>query len=90
VFLEKTLGGTMKKYVPYHAYLLRLWPTRHDGRSDYRASLESVATGQRRNFPDLESLLAFLRTQEEKNSVGPETPPINKHEGAENWAPSTA
>jgi len=80
----------MKRYVPYHAYLLRLWPTRHGGRPGYRASLESVTTGQRNNFPDLESLFAFLQAQEEENPAGTEADPINKHKGAENWVPSSA
>ena len=57
----------MEKYVPYHAYLLRLWPTRRGGVAASRVSLESVATGERRHFPDLERLLAFLRAQEERN-----------------------
>jgi len=57
----------MEKYVPYHAYLLRLWPTRRGGVAASRVSLESVATGERRHFPDLGSLHAFLRVQEERN-----------------------
>ena len=54
----------MEKYVPYHAYLLRLWPTRRSGVVGFRVSLESVATRERRDFPDLGRLLAFLRAQE--------------------------
>ncbi|MBL7183538.1 MAG: hypothetical protein ISS50_03705 [Anaerolineae bacterium] len=69
----------MEKYVPYHAYLLRLWPTKRGGLAGYRVSLESVATGERKNFPNLESLLAFLKTQEEENPVGPEDPSVNRH-----------
>jgi hypothetical protein len=71
----------MKKYVPYHAYLLRLWPTQHDGQPGYRVSLESVATGERRHFPDLKGLFAFLKTQEKENPAEPETPPANGHFG---------
>jgi len=57
----------MEKYVPYHAYLLCLWPTKRGGVAAFRVSLESVATRERRDFPDLGSLLAFLQAQEEGN-----------------------
>jgi len=57
----------MEKYVPYQAYLLRLWPARRSGVVGFRVSLESVATGERRDFPDLGRLLAFLQAQEEGN-----------------------
>jgi hypothetical protein len=57
----------MEKYVPYHAYLLRLWPTRRGGVAGFRVSLESVATGERRDFPNLGRLLAFLQAQEKGN-----------------------
>lgn len=42
-----------------YSYLLRLW------RSDdqWRASLQSVQTGERHLFADLESLFAFLAEQ---------------------------
>jgi hypothetical protein len=43
------------------SYLLRLW--RGSGDSGVRASLQSVRTGERRMFADLESLLAFLCDQ---------------------------
>ena len=70
----------MEKYVPYHAYLLRLWPTRRGGVAASRVSLKSVATGERRDFPDLERLLAFLRAQEEEeNPAGLEDPSVNRH-----------
>ena len=72
----------MKRYVPYQAYLLRLWPTQHDGRADYRAYLESVATGERKNFPNLQSLLAFLQTQREEG--GKQKPLRDDSEGQHN------
>lgn len=72
----------MKRYVPYHAYLLRLWPTQHDGRPGYRAYLESVATGERKNFPDLESLHAFLQAQREER--GKQKPLQDDSEGQDN------
>jgi hypothetical protein len=39
------------------SYLLRLW---HGGDGGLRASLQSVQTGERHMFANLESLLAFL------------------------------
>jgi hypothetical protein len=57
----------MEKYVPHQSYLLRLWPTRRSGVTAFRVSLESVATGERRDFPDLGRLLAFLQAQEKGN-----------------------
>jgi hypothetical protein len=47
----------------YASYLLRLWQTESDGESVWRASLESVRTGQRKGFADLGSLFAFLEAQ---------------------------
>lgn len=41
-----------------HSYLLRLWRSGADGA--WRASLQSVQTGERHMFADLESLLTFL------------------------------
>ncbi len=52
--------------IPYYAYLIRLWPTRRGGVAGCRVSLERAADGQRLNFPDLESLILFLRTQGEE------------------------
>jgi hypothetical protein len=43
----------------YHSFLLRLW--RENEQSAWRASLESTTTGERRGFPDLVSLFAFLQ-----------------------------
>ena len=42
----------------YNAWLLRLW--RSGAQGDWRASLQSVRTGERHMFADLESLLVFL------------------------------
>ncbi|MCX6047701.1 MAG: hypothetical protein NT075_21595 [Chloroflexi bacterium] len=44
-----------------HSYLLRLWRSGASG--EWRASLQSVQTGERHMFADLESLLAFLVEQ---------------------------
>ncbi|MFN8495025.1 MAG: hypothetical protein U0350_45900 [Caldilineaceae bacterium] len=45
----------------HHSYLLRLWRSGADG--SWRASLQSVQTGDRHMFADLDSLLAFLVEQ---------------------------
>ncbi len=42
----------------YRAYLLRLWRSGPD--ADWRGSLQSVQTGERHLFADMETLLAFL------------------------------
>lgn len=60
----------MEKPVPYLAYLIRLWPTRRGGVADYRVSLRSVATGQRSEFPDLNSLAEYLRSRGEDPADG--------------------
>jgi hypothetical protein len=52
----------MQKRLVYRAYLVRLWPTQRAGVADYRVTVQSVATGERRHFPDLEGLLTFWRT----------------------------
>jgi len=54
----------MKRPTPYQAYLIRLWPTVRRGVPGCRVSLESVSTGECRNFPGLDELLTFLRLQE--------------------------
>jgi len=46
----------------YRSYLLRLW--REGQTADaWRASLQSVITGERRGFASLDALLDFLRDQ---------------------------
>lgn len=60
----------MEQPVPYCAYLIRLWPTKRQGRAGCRVSLQCVDSGQRKNFADLESLYAFLQVQaEEKDQI---------------------
>ncbi len=56
-------GAASTPSVNYRSYLLRLW---HEGGANtpWRAMLESVTEpGERQNFPDLESLFAFLRAR---------------------------
>lgn len=54
----------------YHAYLLRLWRTECRGRWQWRASLESPHTRERRLFSSLEQLFAFLSEQCEDQASG--------------------
>ena len=44
----------------YRAYLLRLWRIGESEPTMWRVSIEDPRTGQRRDFPDLESLFVFL------------------------------
>jgi hypothetical protein len=52
----------MQRQPSYRAYLVRLWPTQRAGAADYRVTMQSAASGERRDFPDLASLLAYWRT----------------------------
>jgi len=53
----------------YYSYLLRLWQVDGAGTPIWRASLEDPHTGERRGFPDLESLFAFLKEQIEAGHI---------------------
>jgi hypothetical protein len=44
----------------YLAYMLRLWQDQDQAGPQWRASLESPHTGERRGFASLEALFAFL------------------------------
>ncbi len=46
----------------YLSYLLRMW-RENDKSKDWRASLESAHTGERRGFVDLNALFDFLQQQ---------------------------
>jgi hypothetical protein len=59
-------GRDEKQFLPYQSYLVRLWPTRREGVAGCRVSLERVADGQHFDFPDLDSLFVFLRTEVEE------------------------
>ncbi len=59
----------------YHAYLLRCWAERGQdgtGAVHWRCSLEDPHTGERRGFPSLAALLAFLDAELE---LGCDAPP---------------
>lgn len=43
----------------YHAYLVRIW--QDSARSPWRASAQSVQSGEKLLFADIEQLLVFLR-----------------------------
>jgi len=45
---------------PYLSYLLRLWGEIDQGQWIWRASLESVQTGENTHFASLERLLQFI------------------------------
>ena len=62
----------------YRAYLLRLWQTSGGGPATWRASLEDPRTHERRGFPDLERLFAFLARQTERESG-------DRPDGGEGW-----
>jgi len=47
----------------YHSYLLRLWQVGERLGVQWRASLQSVRTGQRAMFSGLEELFEYLRAE---------------------------
>jgi hypothetical protein len=53
----------------YHSYLLRLWRVQDGARTDWRASLEDVQTGEMVGFQDLSTLLQYLENQTFANRV---------------------
>jgi hypothetical protein len=55
-----------KKQTRYLSYLLRLWQTSDSGDLVWRASLECPGTGERKGFPSLSDLFAYLETQTER------------------------
>jgi len=62
--------GEVEEWPDHLSYLLRLWRASDDresqdagGKLVWRASLESVCTGERRSFATLDDLFDFLREQ---------------------------
>ena len=47
----------------YQTYVLRLWRARCQGKWQWRASIESLHTGERHSFASLEQLFAYLSEQ---------------------------
>ena len=54
------------------SYLLRLWQAEREGALEWRASLESAHTGQRRGFASLAELYVFL--EQETASINEQMP----------------
>jgi hypothetical protein len=54
---DQTAGLTTQREARY-SYLLRLWQS--GAEANWCASLQSVRSGERHMFPDLETLFAFL------------------------------
>ncbi|MEZ4656186.1 MAG: hypothetical protein R2911_01285 [Caldilineaceae bacterium] len=52
----------------HRSYLLRLWRSNVNG--EWRASLQSVQSGERHMFADIDSLLAFLVEQSQPQRRG--------------------
>ena len=61
----------------YYAYLLHLWSVHTHGTHLWRASLENIATGERRGFADLEALFGYLFQSLEAN----DRPTTDKRKG---------
>ena len=55
----------VKKQTSYVAYLLRLWRVKEEGKTTWRASLQSPQTRERRGFASLDALFDFLQQQTE-------------------------
>jgi hypothetical protein len=58
-------AAMVKKQTSYMAYLLRLWRVKEEGKTTWRASLQSPQTRERRGFASLDVLFDFLRQQTE-------------------------
>jgi hypothetical protein len=58
-------AAMIKKQISYVAYLLRLWRVKEEGKTTWRASLQSPQTRERRGFASLDALFDFLQQQTE-------------------------
>jgi hypothetical protein len=58
----------------YTAYLVRLW--QESPHRPWRASTQSVHTGEKVYFANLDDLFAFLHAQTEDGSTGKTWPPV--------------
>jgi hypothetical protein len=56
-------SASMAKRKPTLVFLIRLWSAEEGGEPAWRASLESVSTGEKHGFASLDDLFAFLRQQ---------------------------
>lgn len=55
----------------YHSYLLRLWRAETDEGGNWRASLETVGSGEKRGFAQLEKLFLFLEQAHQDAAAPP-------------------
>lgn len=62
----------MEPPLNYRSYILRLWEVTREGEPAWQASLQSITTGQRRGFPDLESLFDYLAFQSSGEDTAPD------------------
>jgi len=58
-----------RRYQPYLSYLLRLWQEQIDGRPCWRASLESVQSGEQVAFASWEQLVDYLWQEQRKEET---------------------
>ena len=67
----------------YRSFMLRIWRAGRANSSEWRASLESVVTGERRGFAGLEALLGYLQQEVYADAPEPDScfqMPIINHE----------
>ena len=57
----------------YNSYLLRLRRVKSGDTSFWISSLESTATGERRSFPTLDALVAFLDAEYGNGDIPPDS-----------------
>jgi hypothetical protein len=70
----------MTKPKPTLVFLIRLWPAEEGGEPAWRASLESVRTGEKHAFASLEGLFVFLKAETLSQTQGQEQPNRNRLE----------
>ena len=56
-----TAQSKVQKPIRQRSYLLRVW--QEDEHSPWRASLQSIATGERKGFGTLEAMVEFLKAE---------------------------
>jgi hypothetical protein len=64
----------LSKQKPTLVFLIRLWPVEEGGELAWRASLETVRTGEKHGFANLDDLFAFLKQQ----ALDQALPQVNK------------
>jgi hypothetical protein len=69
-----TVSNVLRAPGEYHAYLVRLW--QEHPQAPWRASVQSVATGETVRFADLDRLFAFLQAQAASNGPAADAPTL--------------